>query len=238
MDYVHTWKHIQEVYCQRGRENESLKKRIDQLVMDAWKQNGDWMWLINIYLFFLLNFFAACMLFAMQRPKSLCWDQKALGVSNEDWRPTSCPNPPNPWHEVFGLPGRNCHQWRSAAHEEKALKDKWLISVALDNHCIPPERPEAKTTKRQRELRNSKWLTYANISLKPTTQLQWRKGHVPNTPKDTADIQQDSIFLYRNRWPREQKAKRAEAKETQRKHRETDLFFFFLFFDLKCYSDN
>jgi hypothetical protein len=137
MDYVHTWKHIQEVYCQRGRENESLKKRIDQLVMDAWKQNGDWMWLINIYLFFLLNFFAACMLFAMQRPKSLCWDQKALGVSNEDWRPTSCPNPPNPWHEVFGLLGRNCHHRKG---QGRALRSSSSARTKLSHNS---ERREA-----------------------------------------------------------------------------------------------
>ena len=81
------------------------------------------MWWIDNYLFCLPNLFAACMLWlCMQRPKSLCRDERALGASIRIWRPTSCPNPPNPWHEVFGLPGRNCHQWRSAAHEEKAKR--------------------------------------------------------------------------------------------------------------------
>jgi hypothetical protein len=48
-----------------------------------------------------------------------------------------------------------------------------------------------------------------------------KKRYVPNIPKDTIDVQQDSIFCT------EKKAKRTEAKETQRKHRETDFFFFF-----------
>jgi hypothetical protein len=54
---------IYKKYTSKEEERRrAWRKGIDQLVMDAWNQNGDWMWLINIYLFFLLNFFAACML--------------------------------------------------------------------------------------------------------------------------------------------------------------------------------
>lgn len=79
------------------------------------------MWWIDNYLFCLPKLCAACMLWlcsSVQNPFVVM--KRAFGVSIEDWRPTPCPNPPNPWHEVFSLLGRNCHQWRSTAHEEKA----------------------------------------------------------------------------------------------------------------------
>ena len=110
---------------------------------------------------------------AMQRPNSLV-DERALGVSNLHWRPTSCPNPPNPWHEVFGLPGRNCHQWRSAAHEEKAKRKAFQDFTIPQANSFPAEH---STTRSHQSLTTTEPNGYSRL-LRANTSRRTKRANI------------------------------------------------------------
>jgi hypothetical protein len=94
--------------------------------------------------------------------------------------------------------------------------------VALDNHCIPPERPEAKTTEAPTRAMEFRVINICIHIDKAIYSASMKKGYIPNIPKDTLTLQQDSIFLA------QKKARKEKAKETHR-GTEKQIFFFFFF---------